>query len=278
MSEMNVSPVEPALAAAPAHGALPMDIAGGKLPPEGEMESAHSVAALATLSQLTRAQVLERAQSWIDEHVMYSQSLYHQNRFGRYRQDCSGYVSMCWALGTSYTTATILQVAHRIGWGELQGGDALHRRVGSEGHIALFVGWVDGGHTQPIVQEEFDSGHPCVRRGWSSAYARTFTPIRGNNIGSAPPPRPQPPGPVTHVFRTWGNNVNIRQRATRTSPVVATLPGPTSVDIRCQVHGDKVTAEGITNDAWSFLPHYNGYISNIYIDHPAAWLPGVPSC
>ena len=276
MNETNVSEVESS-AAAHAPIGLPSGIATGKLAPEGEMESAHNIAVRATLSQVTRAQVLERARSWIDEHVMYSQTAYHQNRFGRYRQDCSGYVSMCWALGASYTTATIMQVAHRIGWGELQGGDALHRRVGNEGHIALFVGWADGAHTQPIVEEEFDTGNPCVRRSWSRAYAHTFTPIRGNNIGGTPPPGPQPPVP-THVFRTWGADVRVRQKPTRSAAVVATLSGPTTVEVRCQVHGDKVTAEGITNDAWSFLPHYNGYVSNIYIDHPAAWLPGVPSC
>ena len=276
MNEIKDSVVGQALAAEPV--GLPHVIDGAH-PPEGAMEVAHVAAAAATLTRLTRAQVLERAHSWIDEHVMYSQTVYHTNRFGRYRQDCSGYVSMCWALGTSYTTATILQVALKIGWGELQGGDALHRRVGDSGHIALFVGWADGAHTQPIVEEEFDFGNPCVRRAWSSAYAHTFTPIRGNNVGGAAPPTgPKPPAPTQHVFRTWGTGVRIRQQANTSSAVIATLAGPTTVEVRCQVHGQKITAEGITNDAWSFLPHYNGYISNIYIDHPAAWLPGVPNC
>jgi len=72
--------------------------------------------------------------------------------------------------------------------------------------------------------------------------------------------------------------VRVRQKAPRTSPVAAPLAGPTTVEVRCQVHGDQVNAEGYINDAWSFLPHYKGYISNIYIDHPAAWLPNVPSC
>ncbi len=258
---------------------LPPHVTAGALPPEGAMEIEHGLAALTTLTRVTRAQVLERAQSWIDERVMYSQTAYHSNRFGRYRQDCSGYVSMCWALGTSYTTATFLQVAQKIGWGELQGGDALHRRVGDSGHIALFVGWADGAHTQPIVDEEFDFGHPCVRRAWSSAYAHTFTPIRGHNVGgSVPPGGPKPPEPTQHVFRTWSSGVRIRQKPSTSSAIVTTLPGPTTVEIRCQVHGTPVKAEGITNDAWSFLPRYNGYISNIYIDHPAYWLPGVPSC
>jgi hypothetical protein len=72
-----------------------------------------------TLATISRHDVLLQAQSWIGEHVMYSQTQYHTNRYGRYRQDCSGYVSMCWHLPTSYTTATIMQVAHRISWAQL---------------------------------------------------------------------------------------------------------------------------------------------------------------
>lgn len=247
--------------------------------PEGEMEAEHSVALHTTLSQMTRAQVLERAQSWIDERVMYSQSLYHRNRFGNYRRDCSGYVSMCWALGTSYTTATIMQVAHRIGWADLQGGDAFHRRVNNAGHIALFVGWADAARTRPIVQEEYQTGHPCTRRSWSNAYARTFTPIRGNNVGgSTSPGGPRPPAPGPNVYRTWGSGVRIRKGPTRSSAIVATLTGPTTVAVRCQIKGDEVNAEGIINAFWAYLPDYAGYISNIYIDHPAYELPGVPTC
>jgi hypothetical protein len=80
------------------------------------------------------------------------------------------------------------------------------------------------------------------------------------------------------VFRTWGTGIRLRQHPNTSAAVVTTLPGPTTVEVRCQVHGEKVVAEGITNDAWSFLPQYNGYISNIYVDHPAYWLPGVPGC
>ncbi|NEA69128.1 hypothetical protein G3I56_42895, partial [Streptomyces sp. SID12488] len=46
----------------------------------------------------------------------------------------------------------------------------------------------------------------------------------------------------------------------------------------CQAYGESVTAEGYTNNVWSYLPKYKAWISNIYIDDPAAWLPGVPEC
>lgn len=38
-----------------------------------------------------------------------------------------------------------------------------------------------------------------------------------------------------------------------------------------------VTAEGLTNSAWSYLPDYGGWISNIFFQGPA-WLDGVPAC
>jgi hypothetical protein len=156
-----------------------VEVSSGVFPPEGSMENAIDLAKLVTIS---RHDVLVRAQSWINEHVMYSQTLYHTNKYGRYRQDCSGYVSMCWHLPTSYTTATIMQVAHRISWAQLLPGDALWHRSGNAGHIALFVGWADKAHTQPIVDEEYQTRHPCSRRTWPAKYAKGFTPIRYNHI------------------------------------------------------------------------------------------------
>jgi hypothetical protein len=156
-----------------------VEVSSGVFPPEGSTENATESVKLAARS---RHDVLVCAQSWINEHVMYSQTHYHTNKCGRYRQDCSGFVSMCWHLPTSYTTATILQVAHRISWTQLLPGDALWHRSAHEGHIALFVGWADKAHTQPVVDELYQTGHPCARRVWSHKYALGFTPIRYNHI------------------------------------------------------------------------------------------------
>lgn len=79
-------------------------------------------------------------------------------------------------------------------------------------------------------------------------------------------------------FPTWGTDVRIRQQATTASPEVARLAGPTTVNVKCQVHGQRITVDGITNDGWSYLPAFGGYISNIFIDVAEAWLPGVPNC
>ncbi|GAA5217581.1 M23 family metallopeptidase [Streptomyces sp. BB1-1-1] len=79
-------------------------------------------------------------------------------------------------------------------------------------------------------------------------------------------------------FTTWGSGVRVRADARLASPVVATLPGPTGVRVLCQKQGDTVNAEGYTNNWWSKLRDQNGFVSNIYIDHPASQLPGVPLC
>ncbi|GGZ70381.1 hypothetical protein GCM10010389_04740 [Streptomyces echinoruber] len=79
-------------------------------------------------------------------------------------------------------------------------------------------------------------------------------------------------------FTTWGSGVRVRSDAYLSAPVVTPLSGPTSVRVLCQKQGDTVNAEGYTNNWWSKLRDQNGFISNIYIDNPAAQLPGVPVC
>jgi hypothetical protein len=66
-----------------------VDSSGQPLQPPGA-----ELGDLATASDLgpiiTRAQILARAQTWVDAKVPYSQSAYRDG----YRTDCSGYVSM----------------------------------------------------------------------------------------------------------------------------------------------------------------------------------------
>jgi hypothetical protein len=79
-------------------------------------------------------------------------------------------------------------------------------------------------------------------------------------------------------FTTWGTSVRVRADARLNAAVVRTLTGPTAVYVECQKRGDMVEAEGYRNDAWSYIPALGGYITNIYIDHKDAWLPGVREC
>ncbi|MFJ6181995.1 M23 family metallopeptidase [Streptomyces sp. NPDC092295] len=80
------------------------------------------------------------------------------------------------------------------------------------------------------------------------------------------------------AFRTWGSDIRVRADAYLDSAVVNVLAGPTDVTVVCQKQGSTVTADGHTNNWWSKLRDQGGFISNIYIDHPAAQLPGVPVC
>jgi hypothetical protein len=70
----------------------------------------------------------------------------------------------------------------------------------------------------------------------------------------------------------------VRADARLAAPVVTTLAGPTTVYVLCQKQGDTVNAEGYTNNWWAKLRDQGGFMTNIYIDDPAAVLPGVPVC
>ncbi|TGG87129.1 VCBS repeat-containing protein [Streptomyces albus] len=131
---------------------------------------------------ITRSEMRQRAKSWIDERVPYDQASFHTNQYGRYRQDCSGYVSMAWHLGSSYTTRSLPDVMNTIARSELRFGDALWRVDSKVGHVALFVRWADAAHTRPVVWEEYDYGHVAEERTWTAAYAGTFTPKRYRNV------------------------------------------------------------------------------------------------
>ncbi|MFE2327981.1 C40 family peptidase [Streptomyces sp. NPDC059385] len=83
--------------------------------------------------------------------------------------------------------------------------------------------------------------------------------------------------PASGTFSTWGTDVWTHTEPSTGSPRVHKFPGPTTVRVDCQKHAESVTAEGYTNDAWSYLPEYGAWITNIYIKGPA-WLDGVRTC
>lgn len=133
---------------------------------EGDDElTAETEEALSTACSISRSQILasvsggretavRRGFSWYDANVPYSQSRYH----GGYRTDCSGFISMAWQLGTSYTTASFIS-----GGGEsfplgsydaLRPGDALVRRSNGAGHIVMFLGWNNSAKTSACVIEQ----------------------------------------------------------------------------------------------------------------------------
>ena len=104
---------------------------------------------------IARAQIIVRAQAWINEHVPYSQTSWKQDKYGEYRQDCSGYVSMAWALDQNidFWTGNLNTVSHVIDASALLPGDILL----SSSHTVLFAGWADSAHT---MFDYYEESHP----------------------------------------------------------------------------------------------------------------------
>ncbi|WP_163509908.1 hypothetical protein [Fodinicola acaciae] len=203
----------------------------------GLAAAAPATAASSPDGDIGRQETLTRSETWIDEKVPYSQSAWHANRFGSYRQDCSGYVSMAWHLSSSMTTATLPSVMTTIAAADLRPGDALWRHDSSVQHIALFIAWADAGHTQPIVREEYDYGHIAEQRTWTNGL-RGFTPKRYNRIFDTPAPisttwtAAEPTGTLSFVARTTANHLIVgRQDAVGgTAFSTADLPLTTDID------------------------------------------------
>lgn len=110
----------------------------------GAPRSAPSVAPM----RLTRTQIMARARTWTQARVPYSMTRFWKDG---YRQDCSGFVSMAWGLGTSAWTGSLASYGVRISRDELLPGDILlfHNAADPEhgSHTIIFGGWVDDAHT-----------------------------------------------------------------------------------------------------------------------------------
>ncbi|MFJ1645833.1 peptidoglycan-binding protein [Streptomyces sp. NPDC088258] len=103
----------------------------------------------------TRADVINRAKRWVSAKVPYSMEKFWSDG---YRQDCSGYVSMAWNLGSNEWTGSLAQFGVRIDREELQPGDILlfHNpddpNKGS--HVTIFGGWTDYTHSSYMAYEQ----------------------------------------------------------------------------------------------------------------------------
>ena len=106
---------------------------------------------------ISREQIIARAESWLRPAIPYSQSQFHQNEYGRYRTDCSGYVSMAWGLPGipedrhgGLDVVGLIGVSSAICRDELRAGDALLLPDGTNltRHVTLFDRWADGSSTR----------------------------------------------------------------------------------------------------------------------------------
>ncbi|MFG2914828.1 hypothetical protein ACGF0D_18310 [Kitasatospora sp. NPDC048298] len=161
---------------------------------------------------VTRSQVLARAQAWVDQHVPYStnglQAPYSwwsdSQTGGRYRQDCSGLVSMAWELTSSPTTYGIPSYSTAISKLDLRPGDVLN----SSEHVVIFAGWRDKAAGTFNYYQESSRSRPTNYNTDGNIYGSTlsthamssYTAYRYKNITDDVAPNPTPSSPSTvHV-------------------------------------------------------------------------------
>jgi hypothetical protein len=142
---------------------------------------------------ITRAQIIARAQVWVQQQVPYSQIVWHTNKNGTYRQDCSGYVSMAWDLNqyTDFWTGNLNLVSHTVPAAEMLPGDILLSNV----HTILFAGWANTQHTEFDYYEEAHPGTVAryvVDAPLSAFLDNGFAPFRYDGVvgSSAVPTNP----------------------------------------------------------------------------------------
>jgi cell wall-associated NlpC family hydrolase len=107
------------------------------------------------LRTTTRTEIINRARKWVTAKVPYDMAAYWSDG---YRQDCSGFVSMAWNLGSNEWTGSLAAFGTKIARADLEPGDILlfHNladpAVGS--HVTVFGGWTDGTHSHYLAYEQ----------------------------------------------------------------------------------------------------------------------------
>ncbi|WP_251091782.1 NlpC/P60 family protein [Streptomyces sp. Caat 7-52] len=185
--------------------------------------------------------------------------------------DCSGLVRYAYAQATGadilngdasaqyYTHRTADRFTAADGLTPLRPGDLLAYGTSADlHHIALYLG----------------AGKMVEARQSGTKLMVSDVRLGGDYFGAVRVDTGTVEGPV---FRTWGTGVWTKAQPSVRAARVYAFPGPTTVRIACQKHAEVVTAEGYTNDAWSYLPDYRAWVTNIYVQGPA-WLDGVPAC
>ena len=156
-----------------------------------------------TASAQPGSEMLERARSWVADGVGYSGSNYHSNEYGTYRTDCSGYVSMAWGLGSSYTTVPLPSGSYPIAKDALAPGDILNNPLpGTSVHVVLFAGWADAAKTRYFAYEESPSGGAQLNEvpypywpGYGTFTPRRYIGTTSKTAVPAPEPKVRTPKP-----------------------------------------------------------------------------------
>ncbi|MBC9717065.1 peptidoglycan-binding protein [Streptomyces sp. TRM66268-LWL] len=152
--------------------------------------------AAARVRPTTRADIIRRAKSWVAAEVPYSLEKYWGDG---YRQDCSGFVSMAWNLGSNQWTGTLDRFAVRISRDQLQPGDILlfHNPADPErgSHVTIFGGWTDYTRSHYLAYEQ---ARPHTRKQatpyayWNHAQRYTAYRYKGLTAAAAGAPARYP--------------------------------------------------------------------------------------
>lgn len=139
-------------------------------------------------TRMARAEIIERGRDWIADDVPYSMYAEHNNGYGSYRTDCSGFASMAWNLWTPGPNTTRLfqsDLTGVIAKSSLRAGDAFGAtkdELGEAyGHIAIFLKWTDSSHTSAWVLEQAGSVG-STERVWTSAKMADYKAYRLDNV------------------------------------------------------------------------------------------------
>lgn len=178
----------------------------------GLAQPSRAAAAPRKARTIARHTVIERARKWVAHRVPYSQSRYHNG----YRQDCSGFVSMAWQLGASYTTRSLPSVARRISISKLRPGDA----VLAPGHTTIFGGWKNRAKRQYYAYEEPTWGKHAIRR--VRVIPSGAKLLRRPGIRDHRKTRPRPKRtPITVVISPVVSTVKVGAKPAPSAPSVA---------------------------------------------------------
>ena len=123
-------------------------------------QAADGIGVLAIGDPIQRSTVIDRAWTWVDRGIQYSQSGVADDaeRNHTYRRDCSGFVSMCWHIRPSGlgcpSTRTLGDYSRTKAKANLQRGDIL---LDPGNHVVLFQHWTNDAHTTFML---FELGNP----------------------------------------------------------------------------------------------------------------------
>ncbi|RRD03291.1 hypothetical protein EII34_14590 [Arachnia propionica] len=135
---------------------------------------------------IARAEVIARAQHWLNQPVPYSMYANTGDPQGKpYRTDCSGFVSMAFHLDQSLSTVTLPERVTEIPKDELRVGDIVGNlgpgTGGANGHVVIFNGWVDDAKTQFNTIEQAPDATQARVATWGSDFYLHHA-YRYNNI------------------------------------------------------------------------------------------------